>query len=193
MNDLSRLQNVTANYEAYQGLRLVPTALPIAYGGVAALAGGTLEGAVGLAAFLGSVALAVGLGIFIGRWYEGRYGVVRPTKEQKRATAMKSLAAVGVVGAAAVAGIWLDPPVPVFGLVMAAVLALYYRSAGGMRAVHGVATAAIALVSLLPLVGVADGTTWGTLFLTTAAAFVVIGLADHRYLSVVLPPTPEQA
>jgi len=193
MNDLSRLQNVTANYEAYQGLRLVPTALPIAYGGVAALAGGTLEGAVGLAAFLGSVALAVGLGIFIGRWYEERYGVVRPTKEQKRATAMKSLAAVGVVGAAAVAGIWLDPPVPVFGLVMAAVLALYYRSAGGMRAVHGVATAAIALVSLLPLVGVADGTTWGALFLTTAAAFVVIGLADHRYLSVVLPPTPEQA
>jgi hypothetical protein len=193
MHDLSRLHHVTANYEAYQGLRLVPTALPVAYGGVAALAGGALEGAVGLAGFLGSVALAVGLGAFIARWYTRRYGVVRPTKEQKRATAVRSLAAVAVVGAAALAGIWLDPPVPVFGLAMAAVLALYYRSVGSMRAVHALGTVAIALVSLLPLVGVADGTTWGALFLTTAAAFVVVGLADHRYLSVALPPSPEQA
>lgn len=193
MDDLSRLQNVTANYEAYQGLRLVPAALPVAYGGVAALAGGALDGAVGLAAFLSSVTLAVALGVFIGRWYQRRYGVVRPTKEQKRATAVRSLAAMGVVGAAALAGLWLEPPVPVFGLVLAAVLALYYRSVGGVRAVHRVATGAIAIVSLLPLAGAGDGTTWGALFLTTAAAFVVIGLADHRYLTVALPPTPEQA
>ena len=191
MTELERLRTVAANYEAMQGLKLVPMALPVAYGGIGAFVDGMNEWAA-LIGFLATTAVAFVLAYIAGRWYERRYGVVRPTREQRRRMAVHTSIAAALVLAAALIDSWLRPPVSLFGLTGAVVLLAYWRTYIGLARHHLIAAGAIAAASFLGLF-IDRGAAWGILFLTFAVSYAVVGLLDHRTLASTLAPAPDAA
>ena len=191
MTDYERLRSVTANYEAMQGLKLVPMALPVAYGGIGAFVDGMGEWPA-LVGFLVTTAVAFVLAHAAGRWYVRHYGVAKPSREQRRRMAVHTTVAATLVLAAALLDSWLQLRVSLFGLVGAAVLFAYWRAYIGLARHHVVAAAAIAAASFLGLF-VDRGAAWGILFLTFAVAYAVVGLLDHRTLTSTLAPAPDTA
>lgn len=191
MTDYERLRTVTANYEALQGLKLVPMALPVAYAGIGAFVDGMNEWAA-LVGFLLTTAAAFVLAYLAGRWYERRYGVVRPTREQRRRMAIRTTIAIALVLATALLDSWLRLRISLFGITTAGVLLAYWRAYTGLTRHHVVAAAAIAAASFLGLF-IERGAAWGILFLTFAVAYAVVGLLDHRTLASTLAPAAEGA
>ncbi len=189
--DLDRLRTVTANYETYQGLKLIPSALPVGYAGIAQLAG--LTGNAALVGFVIAGTLSLVLTWLAGRWYQGRFGVVRPTRAQRWAFATRCTLAIGAMVVAAALDNRLELPVVLFGLTGALVLAWYWHSAEALRPLHLAGIAALAIVSCLPLAGVAGETVYAVLFLTFAVVYLVVGIVDHRYLMEALPPAAQEA
>ena len=186
--ELGRIAAVTRNYEALQGLKLMPSALPVAVAGLGTLGVGDLTGTRGLVAFLASSAVAVALTVWLGRWYERHYGKVQPTKPQRRAWCAWFAAGLGAIAIGALLDWWLSPPVLLFGIAGAGVLAIYWRALVGFRLHHALAVTALVVASCLQLFGVAGETAFGITMLTYAAVYVCVGYLDHRGLKSILPP-----
>jgi hypothetical protein len=191
MTEIERLRTVAANYEAMQGLKLVPMALPVAYAGIGALADG-MGGWGALVGFVLTTAVAFALAHAAGRWYQQRYGVVRPTRAQRREMAVRCGGAIVLVLGAALLDAWLDLRVALFGIAAATAFAAYWRTYTGLTRQHVVAAASIAAASFLGLFLDRD-TAWGILFLTLAVAYAVVGLLDHKTLASTLAPAPDAA
>jgi hypothetical protein len=193
MHDLERLRAVTQHFEELQGLRLVPASVALAFAGLGALWTSLLDEHTGLAVFLALLILGVGGALVLGRWYERRFGVVEPTQSQRRRWALACAGGLVAVTLAALVDAGLRPPVIVFGLTLAGLLFVYWRSLGGPRGHHLVAVGLVAAASLLPLAGLGRSQAAGAVFLALGAAYAVAGVLDHRSLVAAFPRRAEEA
>jgi hypothetical protein len=196
VQDLKRVQFVTANYASLQGLKMVPLGLWLCLG--AARSFGWMPWYTPIASLL-ALCVAGGLWLLVGRWYARDFGRVRPTAQRARQVLWTGILVVLVsfpwllilsfVDAA------LEPPLSTVGLAAAALLLLWlWRSAPPLPNHYVVAAALIATVSLLPLLGIMSRSQsfGGVLGATLGTSLIAIGVLDHRQLVRYLGALPQE-
>ncbi len=183
MDNLYRIRYVTKNFGALQGLKMVPFGLFFLAMGV-----GWLGEQGDLSLSLPAFALTLLAYWLIGRYYTRSFGLVNSGRENFVKDFLLPLTLVLVLWLAAAVDYWVRLPVSIFGLTLAAVILVWWWLQEQRTRVHYAMMAGlIALISLLPLMGIKEG--WsiiqppGTLFhLLLGLIFVIGGILDHLLL-----------
>lgn len=200
MKDVQELRTVTQGYPYLQGLKVVPIGLLLMFTVSFKIDWWPWEGWEFLPFTVGAIAALAAI-VWIGRYYERRFGRVSPTRTQLRRDALgTALAAIALAG-----GLLVDTtlvlPVSVFGLALAAVLLWYWSWSGGPRAYHWLLAGTLAVVSLLPLaskwldIDLVDkraDAAFALVLATAGAVYVAAGLLDHAHLVRSIGPAPEE-
>jgi len=193
--DLKRVQYITANYASLQGLKMVPLGLWLCLG--AARSFGWLPWYTPILSLL-ALCLACTLWLLISFWYTRAFGRVRSTTQRARQVLWTGIMIVivsfpwllisGFVDAA------LQPPVGVVGLTAAALLVLWW-SVGRLQKHYVVVAVLIAIVSLLPLLGIIskDKLFGGLLSATFGTLLIISGVLDHLQLVRNLGASPKES
>jgi hypothetical protein len=183
--DLESLRRTTANYACLQGLKIAPWSVPLLVVAAASAPWWPVPyGAPTIALLVVSFAGAALVSLRLGRFYVRRFGVVRPTRTQRRRWAVWSACGFVVVVGAAFADAALQPRVIVFGVVLAAALLLYWERVLGLRRRHVLLAGLLVAVSAVRLVlpDVAREDAWSLLLAAIAIVYALAGLSDHRHL-----------
>ena len=183
MDGLTRIRYITRNFDALQGLRMVPFGFYFL-----ALGAGWLGEQGDLSLGLPALVLTLIAYWLTGRYYASRYGLVTATKAGRAANLLVPLGVILLLWGAAALDFWLRLPVSILGLTMAVVLlGLWWLHEQRNRVHYAVMGGLVALISLMPLGGVGQG--WsiiqppGALFsLLLGGIFVVGGILDHLIL-----------
>lgn len=183
MENPDQVQFYTRNFDALQGLKLVPF-------GVFFLAmGADWLGEQGdLSLSLPAFALTLLAYWLISRYYARHFGRVIPEGSAKIQNFLLPLGVALILWSAAAVDYWIRLPVSVFGLVLAlALLGLWGLQGRRVRIHYAIMAGLIALISLAPLIGVGEG--WsiiqppGSLYnLIIGAILVIGGILDHMVL-----------
>ena len=192
MHHPRRLRFVTSHYAQLQGLRLLPLAFPFLVS--AAWRNGQLAWVPGTQRhgstywFFLLLSIAVVFARILSRYYEERFGYVRPTGRLKAV-----LGTVGFLVVFLVAVSWqqtFHTPFSLPAIVIACAIG-YLGVAGGEPRPHYLALAAMWCVfASLPSFGVAFAVRDVLLDQLTAVGFIVIGIGDHLMLRRTLQPVP---
>ncbi len=195
MQDLTRVREITRNYQSLQGLRLVPLGLFFVL-----LAAGAFGPAGNCTFSLPALGASVLLYVLIGVYYRRTFGRVQQEWGAREwlGAILGSLLLIAVwVGATSVDA-FLRPPFSTLGLALAALLVGHWYITGRFLTHYLVMAAVLAGASLLPLLGV-PLQTFG--FPATNSAFnsmlfgfmfIVGGFLDHLVLIRNLKPLPEE-
>lgn len=149
-----------------------------------------------MAANTGQLAVWIALGAAFSaigtRWYHRGFSFARPRRDRLVRANVGAAIVVMVILVAFVLDRWLDPPVVLSLLAVAAGLGvgqiLMLRRLG-LTPVHWAVYAALMVAAFAPLVGVANkGLFTPFVLAVTGAALVVLGLIDHRRLVRAMGP-----
>jgi hypothetical protein len=196
VQDLKRVQFVTANYASLQGLKMAPLGLWLCLG--AARSFGWVPWYTLIASLL-ALCVAGGLWLLIGHRYDHDFGRVRPTPQKAHQVLRTGILVVLVSFPWLLILSFVDGalqlPVSTVGLAVAALLFLWlWQSARRLQKHYLVVAALIAIVSLLPLLGI---TSTGRLFrgvlgATFGTSLIATGVLDHRQLVCTLGALPQE-
>jgi hypothetical protein len=189
MDDLRRIRFATQHFHDLQGLRLVPF-------GVTAVMNIWLQRPphwdVGVAG--GLFLLSVLIAWMLGPYYRRRFGHVR-ARPMSGAQWLTGIGAITLFYVLQWQEVERGLPVSMLGLMLSSCAALFCLTAPRLRWHWGVAAAAFAVTSLLPVLGISTPQDlWGqysrignTLFGVTVT---ICGIMDHRLLLGLVPEQP---
>jgi hypothetical protein len=193
MQDLNRVRLVTSHFHVMQGLRMVPIGVFLI-----AQSAGWLGRQGDCTLTLPSLIGAIVLYVFIGVYYRRSFGQVERPPQARQREWLYGLASLLVFYAL----VWVDSvlnlPVSLVGLLLAGgLLGAYLRTGLGFRKHYAVSAALLALVSLLPALGLLPrfslfGPDSTPLTITLGAIVVLSGVFDHLLLVRTLKPLPEE-
>ena len=193
MEDLKRIEQITRNYEALQGLKILPLGL---YFLILALGwlGEQGDCTFTLPALIGALIL-YGL---IGKYYQRRFGQVKPLQRNLGKEILVLIVAFVVFWLASYFDYSLNLSINLVGLTIAAGLILVFSQPSQRFRIHYLVMGVlVALISLLPLMGISRGGEIiqppGPVFnLLVGLVIIVGGIFDH-YLLGRLFNTPAEA
>jgi hypothetical protein len=192
---LRRVQDVTANYFLWQGLRLIPMGAVWFFVALRWSPWWPLLGSWSDGAFLALCALALLGSSAVGRYYKRTFGHVRALPGQHaRRDAIKWILAYPALLAALIVDAYLQPPVLVSGVAWAVAVLAYWHSTGRGRPHYVWGSALLLLLGLAPTAGFfpSGRASLAQFFGFLGILYVVGGLLDHRELRRVLPPLPPE-
>lgn len=183
MDNPTRVRYITRNFDALQGLKMVPFGLFFL-----AMGAGWLGEQGDLSLSLPAFVLTLLASWLIGRYYARNLGRVNSERSNLANNFLLPLAVVLILWIAAAVDYWMRLPVSIFGLTLAIVLlGWWWLQEQRMRIHYAIMAGLIALISLAPLGGIGEG--WsiiqppGTLFnLLVGVIFMVGGILDHLIL-----------
>ncbi|HEX6177828.1 MAG TPA: hypothetical protein VF057_05680 [Thermoanaerobaculia bacterium] len=177
---LKTIENVTANFFFWQGLRWVPLgAVLLAW---VSLPRDFLPHDLDVAVMAAAMFFAFALSKRIGAYYERTYGRVRGIQNVRRERWKWNFVYPLMIGSLLVDGL-LHPPFLVSGPVWAAAILLYWNSTGRGRRHYLVIAAVVAATFFFPSLDFFFG--------VIGAAYVLGGLLDHFELTRILRPLAE--
>ncbi|HJQ37874.1 MAG TPA: hypothetical protein VKB93_12120 [Thermoanaerobaculia bacterium] len=173
---LRTIENVTANFFFWQGLRWVPLGLAL------------LSWQFAPRFLAVNMAVAFVISMLAGKYYSRTYGRVRTIAA--RAERRERWKWYGVYPAMmlslAVDMLW-KPPLLVTGIVWAIAIVLYWNSTGRGRLHYLVIAGILLSTAALPLLGIPNGKTAINFFFSViGAAYVAGGLLDHFELTRIM-------
>lgn len=173
---LRTIENVTANFFFWQGLRWVPMGAAL------------LIGVLAPRLMIISMAAALGVSVLAGKYYSRTYGRVRAIAARtERRERWKWFYVYPAMLLSLVADLLWRPPLLVSGFVWAVAIVLYWNSTGRGRLHYLVIAGIIAATTALPLLGVANGKhAINFFFAVIGAAYVAGGLLDHFELTRIM-------
>jgi hypothetical protein len=195
---LRQVQYITTNYAGLQGLKMVPLGLWLWLWAVGEAGWWPWRNDCNPLLNLLTLPMALALWLIVGAYYTRAFGRVRPTSHRMGRTlftgAMVLVVSFPWLLISGYADAALQPPVSVLGLTAAGLLALWC-STGRLHRQYLVAAALIAVVSLLPLLGIIsrDQLFGGVLCATLGTVLVVGGVLDHLRLARSLKPLPKES
>lgn len=183
MDNLARVRYITRNFDALQGLKMVPFGLFFLTMGA-----GWLGEQGDLSLSLPAFVLTLLVYWLIGRYYTRNFGRVNSERSNLVNNFILPLAVILILWVAAAVDYWMPLPVSIFGLTLAVILFVWWWLQEQRTRIHyAVMAGLIALISLAPLGGIQEG--WsiiqqpGTIFyLLVGAIFVIGGILDHLIL-----------
>jgi len=182
---LERIEQVTANYFFWQGLRLVPMGIAMILVAFI-IEWRSIPQALRNILMLGALAAALWTSSALGGYYRRTFGSVRgiPRQHSRREMWKWTVVYPLMVGSFIVDAAWKGPLL-ISGLAWGAATVAYWWSTGrGRPHYHGVALLFAATTLLPALTSIDRGTPMLTLFIgIVGAAYVVAGLLDHLELS----------
>jgi len=186
MNDAARLrtiENVTANFFFWQGLRWVPLGI--------ALMTAALRPRIEVSLLV--LAAAMFVSMRVGKYYSRTYGRVRTiaARTERRERWKWSYVYPMMLLSLAVDLVW-KPPVFVSGPVWAIAILLYWNSTGRGRLHYLGIAAIVAAMGALPFAGVPNGKhAINFFFAVFGAVYIVGGVLDHFELTRIMRPVTE--
>lgn len=188
MENLTRIRYITRNFDALQGLKMIPFGLYFLATGA-----GWLGEQGDLSLSLPAFALTILAYWLISRYYARNFGRVNSESSSLVHNFFLPLAVILILWVAAAVDYWMRLPISIFGLTLAAILfGWWWLQEQRTRKHYAVMAGLIALISLAPLSGIGEG--WsiiqppGTLFdLLLGVIFVIGGILDHVILINNLP------
>ena len=193
-SELEQIENVTANYFFWQGLRWVPMGVALLVIGLSYSTWWPLGGAFAEAVPLGALAAALAASYALGPYYERAFGRVRSLPEMhRRRETLKWFLWYPLMGASLAIDIQWKPRLFVSGVVWAGGVVAYWWSTGRGREHYLVVAACMAAFTFLPITGsVAPGKATANAFVCLlGVAFILGGLLDHVALGRVLRPVED--
>ena len=183
MDNPTRVRYITRNFDALQGLKMVPFGLYFL-----AMGAGWLGKQGDLSLSLPAFVLTLLVYWLTGRYYTRNFGRVNSERSNLVNNFFLPLAVILILWVAAAVDYSMRLPVSAFGLTLAIILLIWWWLQEQRTRIHyAVMAGLIALISLAPLGGVGEG--WliiqppGTLFhLLIGAIFVIGGILDHLIL-----------
>jgi len=185
-----RIQAVTSNFFFWQGLRWVPMGAALLFGAWSFEANGPVPESWRSFLLIAVLTVALVASGAVGQWYARSFGRVRGIPGQHaRRTRTKWLVVYPMVFAAFLIDGVARPRVLVSGFALAVAVEAYRRSTGGGRRHYVVASAVFALLTIVPLLGLATPgpAALNLVFAVLGATYVVGGVLDHLELKRVLP------
>jgi hypothetical protein len=190
-DELQRIEDVTANFFFWQGLRWAPIGVALVAGiAFAEQFAATRERRILVLG--GSVALGFVMSALAGRYYARAYGRVRALpdlaarRERLKWNVVYPLMLLSLIG-----DLMWKGPVLLSGPIWAAAIVAYRNSTGRGRAHYFVIAALVATTFFLPLFIEPGRTTVNVFFLVIGAAYAIGGILDHLELRRILRPVVE--
>lgn len=183
MDNPTRVRYITRNFDALQGLKMVPFGLFFL-----AMGAGWLGEQGDLSLSLPAFVLTLLVYWLISRYYTRNFGHVNSERSNLVNIFFLPLAVILILWVAAAMDYSMRLPVSVFGLTLAIILFFWWWLQEQRTRIHyAIMASLIALISLAPLAGIGEG--WliiqppGTVFhLLVGAIFVMGGILDHLIL-----------
>jgi hypothetical protein len=173
---LRTIENVTANFFFWQGLRWVPMGMAL------------MIGVLAPRFLVVAMAAAFVVSMLAGKYYSRTYGRVRTIAARtERRQRWKWFYVYPMMLLSLIADMLWKPPLFVSGVVWAVAIILYWNSTGRGRLHYLVIAGLIAATTALPLAGVPNGrNAINFFFAVIGAAYVVGGLLDHFELTRIM-------
>lgn len=183
MDNPTRVRYITRNFDALQGLKMVPFGLYFL-----AMGAGWLGKQGDLSLSLPAFVLTLLVYWLTGRYYTRNFGRVNSERSNLVNNFLLPLAVILILWVAAAIDYSMRLPVSVFGLTLAIILFFWWWLQEQRTRIHyAIMASLIVLISLAPLAGIGEG--WliiqppGTVFhLLVGAIFVLGGILDHLIL-----------
>jgi hypothetical protein len=187
---LREIRAVTANYFFWQGLRWIPMGVALMFTAATLAPGLAMPAAMRTWVTLPLVAVALWLSTSVaGSYYRRTFGAVvgDPVLHARRST-VKWFVVYPAMLASMIIDMKFAIPILLSGVVWGVAIELYRRSTGGGRLHYALASAAVCVCGLLPLV---DASPVGREGMTQLVAllggiYIVGGFLDHRALARIL-------
>lgn len=183
MDNPTHVRYITRNFDALQGLKMVPFGLFFL-----AMGAGWLGEQGDLSLSLPAFVLTLLVSWLISRYYTRIIGRVNSERSNLVNNFLLPLAVILILWVAAAIDYSMRLPVSVFGLTLAIILFFWWWLQEQRTRIHyAIMASLIVLISLAPLAGIGEG--WliiqpsGTVFhLLVGAIFVLGGILDHLIL-----------
>lgn len=183
MDNPTHVRYITRNFDALQGLKMVPFGLFFL-----AMGAGWLGEQGDLSLSLPAFVLTLLVSWLISRYYTRIFGRVNSERSNLVNNFLLPLAVILILWVAAAIDYSMRLPVSVFGLTLAIILFFWWWLQEQRTRIHyAIMASLIVLISLAPLAGIGEG--WliiqpsGTVFhLLVGAIFVLGGILDHLIL-----------
>ena len=183
MDNPTHVRYITRNFDALQGLKMVPFGLFFL-----AMGAGWLGEQGDLSLSLPAFVLTLLVSWLISRYYTRNFGRVNSERSNLVNNFLLPLAVILILWVAAAIDYSMRLPVSVFGLTLAIILSFWWWLQEQRTRIHyAIMASLIVLISLAPLAGIGEG--WliiqpsGTVFhLLVGAIFVLGGILDHLIL-----------
>lgn len=183
MDNPTHVRYITRNFDALQGLKMVPFGLFFL-----AMGAGWLGEQGDLSLSLPAFVLTLLVSWLISRYYTRNFGRVNSERSNLVNNFLLPLAVILILWVAAAIDYSMRLPVSVFGLTLAIILFFWWWLQEQRTRIHyAIMASLIVLISLAPLAGIGEG--WliiqppGTVFhLLVGAIFVLGGILDHLIL-----------
>lgn len=188
---LQRIENVTANFFFWQGLRFAPLGLALLIGIVVSAQFADAR-AIRLLVLMSSVVAGVLLSSSAGRWYTRTYGRVRTAPERTfRRDRLKWNLVYPLMLASLLIDAWWKGPLFISGPVWAAAIVAYRNSTGGGRVHYLFIAGTLSATLFLPAILDPGKASLIFFFALLGGAYTIGGILDHLELRRIMPRPAE--
>lgn len=180
-----RVQRVTTNYTSLQGLKMLPLGLWLCLEAIASFGWWPRYAHGRPLSSLLTLCAAGALWLLVGLYYTRSFGRVKPKPQRLRQLLQTGIIVIVIsLPWLFIAGFLdgaLQSRVSILGLAVAILLALGWI-VGNLQEHYAVTAAIIAIISLLPLVGIIPGGQRSTLTIIIGVSLITCGVLDHIQL-----------